>query len=493
METITMTLAEMKEKLIKNANLFYNGLETEIPDAVYDGLLKLILTEDSTFNVYDHIVYTNDGVQVPHDITFRDFTKNNDISEFSDEEGFIDYKSKYYVLPKLDGSSVVTYYNNDGTLDKILSRSDDETGFLNTNKLKNKVPAVIPGCIRMLAEAVVPLKDGGRAKANGMINSKYMQDDVDQYLTLVPFDYYKLDGSKVPNTDIEVTDYEVFCRIRDKGEFVFNNEVYPCDGIVGYPRDDNEVLDIHKLYYTESAITEITEISLENAWTGIKHPVANFETVLLDGTYVSRASMSNYQLLKESRIYPGVKVKVIKANMTIPKIIEVVSEPDEVAENEYFNSIVCSDCGSPVREIGVDVVCTNPTCDWWVRKMLTSIAEVTENNTQEISELIWNSVEVPKSVIDLLVTEEFLSKFNSDISYALYFLGLPRLSEAKIEAMVNAKAEENSGLICEVIYGLASWNQWWYYEVIIEKLKGLLMKYQIIYELDNHDLSKVAQ
>lgn len=488
MEVIKMSHEEMKASLIENANLFYNGFETKVSDAVYDTMLKLVKQDEPEFNIYEHIKYTEDALQVPHKCEFRSFNKTADIASFETKEGFDKYRESYYVLPKFDGSSTVTYYNKDGSLDMILSRSDDICGFTQTNKLKNKVPNVAPGIDVQLAEAVVPLKDGGRAKANGMINSKYLQDDVDKYLTLIPFDYYMSDGTKKPNLAVEVTDWDVFCRIRDKGEFVYpvNGELYPCDGIVGYAKDGSETLDIHKLYFTEKTESEITSVSWEPAWTGIIHPVANFNTVVLDGTNVSRASLSNYAQCKAMHVIPGAHVNVIKANMTIPQITEVTddveSEEFKAKELKYFGNLTCSYCGAKLREYGNnDVVCSSDRCSFWLPKILTGLYWIghQEDLSEMDNEILWSVDKWTREFVHKLFTEDDKKKFESDIEVHLAVVDLPRLNEGKRQGIIDTYrngtgvVDESIGItdpksIKSAIYTAASWSQWWYYEKFIE-------------------------
>lgn len=496
MEVIKKTHEEMKDALIKNANLFYNGYNTEIDDATYDAYLKLVKDDEPEFDIYSYIKYENDGLSVKHmlddsPLVFRDFTKTNDIESIDSEEKFIELSKDYYILPKFDGSSTVTTYDAQGNLDKIVSRGDDEWGFLNTNKLRNKVINHRDGVRIQLGEAVVAKVNGGRAKANGMINSKYLQDDVDKFLTIIPFDFYLSDGTKTPNLDVLVDDYSVFSMIRDKGEYIYHKSgdvndgaIIPCDGIVGYPKPEGakyategETLRIIKLYFSEAKESIIRNIDWEPAETGVIHPVANFDTVEIDDTYVSRANLYNYQNVINKKYYPGVAVSVIKANMTIPDIKEVIN-PDDTEAQKYIESITCPYCGTKLIPYGnVDCICPNDSCEWWMQNLMLSVLYYyPELGTDYNYQLIY-SAETFKdklSVFKNMINKEIVNKFE-DQKFLLDFIGIPRLNQAKYDGILSEVANGKS--LKDACYLYLSDMQWEYFttkESKIQKFKQLI-------------------
>ena len=72
----------------------------------------------------------------------------------------------------------------------------------------------------------------------------------------------------------------------------------------------------------EEAETTLREIEWSPSRTGLINPVAIFDTVDLEGTDVSRASLHNISYVKDMQLGIGDRIKVYKANMIIPQISE---------------------------------------------------------------------------------------------------------------------------------------------------------------------------
>lgn len=440
---IKMSLEEMKECVIKNANLFYNGETTEIPDFNYDAMISLILKQEPTFNVYEHIKY-KDGVRMFHDKDiYREYTKKADISDIDTEEKWNEYCKNFVPMIKYDGSSVVCYYNEDGTLNKIISRGDDESGILQTEKLRNKVPAKVEPGIRILfGEAVCSKYDEngnlmGRSSSNGMINSKYLQEKVDKYLFIRFWDILKYDGSREPYIANKITSYKTFCEIRDTASYT-DSEIgsVMADGIVGYPKDySNTILDIHKIY-----ASEIKEVTLENIeWitapnSGIIHPKAIYTKVMLDGTNCSKATLNNYQNVINNKMYPGMKIKVAKANVTIPQVVEFIN-PDEKKCEEYIKSLTCPECGGKLVRYGaVDCVCGEDNCSWWQYAFYCKFFG-SGFLTESEETMIWETAYNEYTYLKKLINQQRLIDFFKEDMKLVDFVAIPRLPKATKEVL----------------------------------------------------------
>ena len=100
-------------------------------------------------------------------------------------------------------------------------------------------------------------------------------------------------------------------------------------------------------------------------WSASKsslNPVAIFDTVNINNTEVSRASVHNVSILKKLGIVPGSTVSVYLANLIIPQICENLGDKVEITYPD-----VCPVCGSPTSiRIGKDgtetLYCTNHDC-----------------------------------------------------------------------------------------------------------------------------------
>ena len=111
---------------------------------------------------------------------------------------------------------------------------------------------------------------------------------------------------------------------------------YPIDGIV-FKYDDIDVYaaagrtDHHfkgglaYKFYDESYETNLKNIEWTMGRTGQLTPVAIFEPVEIKGSTISRASLHNISIMKQTlgeKPYIGQKIKVVKMNEIIPQIIE---------------------------------------------------------------------------------------------------------------------------------------------------------------------------
>lgn len=133
----------------------------------------------------------------------------------------------------------------------------------------------------------------------------------------------------------------------------------------------------------EIAETTLLQIEWNASRTGLINPIAVFDPVELEGTSVRRASIHNLSVVKELKLAVGDKIKVYKANMIIPQILENLTPSGEVDVPEN-----CPACGNPIalrKEKDVEVVlCINPECP---AKNIKSFTLLTSRNALNIEGL----------------------------------------------------------------------------------------------------------
>lgn len=126
-------------------------------------------------------------------------------------------------------------------------------------------------------------------------------------------------------------------------------------------------------FYDEVYVTYLKDIEWTMGRTGILTPVAVFDTVDIDGSEVSRASLHNVSVMEETlgTSYIGQKVEVFKANMIIPQI----ASAEQIDENfmhypelDFINiPTVCPVCGGETQVIDNDgvkvLMCLNQGCE----------------------------------------------------------------------------------------------------------------------------------
>lgn len=112
----------------------------------------------------------------------------------------------------------------------------------------------------------------------------------------------------------------------------------------------------------QEATTTIREIEASVGRTGAVTPTAVFDTVILAGTRVSRASLHNQDEIDRKGVYVGAPVVVLKAGDIIPEVVRVTDPPPPGVEL-YRLPTACPACGSElVRPEGAAVTrCPNRT------------------------------------------------------------------------------------------------------------------------------------
>jgi DNA ligase (NAD+) len=118
----------------------------------------------------------------------------------------------------------------------------------------------------------------------------------------------------------------------------------------------------------EMAETVLRQVEWNVSRNGELAPVAIFDTVELEGTEVSRASLHNPKFIDDMRLNLGDRIRVCKRNMIIPHVEENLSrdKPRNSAANDILPSI-CPCCESKVltslSKDGEPVLsCTNENC-----------------------------------------------------------------------------------------------------------------------------------
>ncbi len=117
-------------------------------------------------------------------------------------------------------------------------------------------------------------------------------------------------------------------------------------------------------YAAEEAPSRLLRLACQVGRTGVVTPVAEFETVLLAGTTVSRATLHNADRLAELDLHAGDTIVVRKAGEIIPEVVRVLSELRPAGATRLELPHGCPECGSElVREEGEAATrCVNSSC-----------------------------------------------------------------------------------------------------------------------------------
>ena len=159
---------------------------------------------------------------------------------------------------------------------------------------------------------------------------------------------------------------------------------YPIDGLVArfdevaygdtLGETDHHAKDAFAFkFFDESYETKLIDIEWSMGRTGVLTPIAIFEPLDIDGSIVSRASLHNLSVLKDTLGgygYEGQRVNVAKMNMIIPQIVGADKTMPEDTMIKFFGPpCTCPACGGPTTiEVtafsGIEnVTCDNPGCE----------------------------------------------------------------------------------------------------------------------------------
>lgn len=154
--------------------------------------------------------------------------------------------------------------------------------------------------------------------------------------------------------------------------------------------------------FNDSVETTLRDVEWSCGKTGILTPVAIFDTVDIEGSEVSRASLHNISVMSEilGRSWKGQKIGVYKANMIIPAVrwaeqFDARKFNDLILDVSYINiPIKCPICGQPtkiVKENDSEVLCcTNETCKG---RLLGKLSHAASKNALNIDGLSESTIE----------------------------------------------------------------------------------------------------
>ncbi len=170
-------------------------------------------------------------------------------------------------------------------------------------------------------------------------------------------------------------------------------------------------------FQAEQVRTKILKVTVQVGRTGTLTPVAELEPVRLAGTTVKRASLHNFDYVKERDIRVGDTVIIEKAGEIIPQVVKPIVEERKGDEKKIEPPSTCPICGGPVGKIepqDVALRCLNPYCpaklEAWIENFASRKAmDIHGLGTKLIKKLIESGrIKDPADIYGL--DKEFISK-----------------------------------------------------------------------------------
>lgn len=418
---------ELVTQLNAYRNAYYNNSESQISDYEYDNLFdELKQLEDETGVVMSNSPTQTVGYEVKsklekvkhsHPMLSLDKTKDvNDLIAFSGGRDCI-------VSLKLDGLTILNTYNN-SKLVQAETRGNGEEGEIVTHNARvfDNLPSSIPydRKFEIEGEAIITQSDFEKINVNGEYkNSRNLASgsvrQLDSNVTKnrhvrfvawkIPFGVtaYSIGFDIAARYGFEVVPYEKYNSSKDdihviieKLKTVAREKGYPIDGLVitydnieyGKSLGMTGHHPKHSLafkFYDEEVTTTLRDIEWSMGKTGSLCPVVIFDSVEIDGTEVSRASVHNWSMVQDLELGIGDTITVYKANMIIPQIADNLTRsgnatfPDE-----------CPICGGLTKIVKDKdtkvVVCDNPNCKGKLLGKLTHAVSKNALNIDGMSE-----------------------------------------------------------------------------------------------------------
>lgn len=117
------------------------------------------------------------------------------------------------------------------------------------------------------------------------------------------------------------------------------------------------------------ATTKLKNIIVQVGRTGVLSPVAEVETVFLDGTNISRITLHNAEEIRRKDVRIGDTVVIKRAGRVIPAVVRVIDDQRTGTEALFHMPTRCPSCGGPVQrrtlaggETEVALRCENEDC-----------------------------------------------------------------------------------------------------------------------------------
>ena len=382
-------------KLLSEAAEAYYAKDIEImPNVTYDALCDelqaleektgTILAGSPTLKVgYEAVDYLPKERHASPMLSLAKTKSREELAEWlGDQEGLLSWKE--------DGLTVVLTYNG-GELIKCVTRGNGEVGEVVTANARTfiNLPLHIPFKNELVirGEAVIGYKDfekinesipeeGARYKnprnlCSGSVRQLDSAVTARRHVRVMAFSLVSAEGMDFDNSmekqfeflkdmGFAVVEYEKVNAsnvVEAVGRFeqrIVNNDI-PSDGLVLAYDDLAYAASLGRTakfprgaiafkWADEMAETTLKSVEWNTSRTGLINPVAVFDTVDLEGTEVSRASLHNISIIKQLKLGIGDRIKVYKANMIIPQISENLSQSGDLPIPS-----VCPVCGGEAR------------------------------------------------------------------------------------------------------------------------------------------------
>ncbi len=501
-------ILKLREELKYHSDKYYNDDAPEIDDFTYDKMLReleLLENENPEFKDENSPTVRVGGntstlfAPVTHKVplqSLEDAFSYEELLDFDKRVKNAGINAEYVVELKIDGLSVSLEYEN-GVFVRGATRGNGTVGedvtenLLQIKEIKKKLKTDLPylcvrGEIYMSKATFEALNEENeiegkklfanpRNAAAGSLRQKNSQITKERNLSIFIFNLQACEGKKfyshtetldfIKKIGLPVSVYyntfktmdDAYNEIKRLGEM--REELpFDIDGAVIKVNDFNEreILGqttkfpkwaIAYKYPAEIKETKLTDIIIQVGRTGVLTPNAVLTPVRLAGTTVSRATLHNYDNIRDKDIRIGDTVLVRKAGDIIPEIIDSVKEKRNGNERTFTMPEICPECGSKVeREEGEAAYrCTSVECRAQVLRNLYHFA------SKEAMDIEGLGPQIVKQLSDnglISTVADIYTLKSEDIS------SLERMGEKSAQNLINAIEKSKTRGLDAVVFAL---------------------------------------
>ena len=418
-------IKELTELLNYHNHKYYVEDNPEISDFEYDRLLRELENLEAEYPEYASELSPTKRVggavlsefgQVVHEVpmeSLQDAFNEEEIYDFDKRVGSAVSDAEYVVEHKIDGLSVSLEYRN-GEFFRGSTRGDGSVGEDVTENLKTiksipmKLSEAIP-YLEVRGEVFIskenfqkindfreaneePLFANPRNAAAGSLRQLDSKIAASRKMDIFVFNIQRIEGREIKNH------LEGLRLLRELGfKVILNDELYPdiksaykrvleigeergelyfdIDGAVIKVNDfeKRKVLSstskfprwaVAYKFPAEQKETKIEDIIVQVGRTGAVTPLAILTPVRVAGTTVSRATLHNFDFIKDKDIKIKDTVVIQKAGDIIPEVVRVCEDKRTGEEKDFSMPEYCLECGARiVREEGEAAYrCTGMNC-----------------------------------------------------------------------------------------------------------------------------------
>lgn len=303
-------------------------------------------------------------------------------------------ESDIVIQHKMDGLTLVLSYEK-GTLKKAVTRGNGEIGEVVTQTamgIKN-IPQSIDykEPLEVRGEVVVPYKEFERINTDGRYsNPRNLASGTIRQLdtkksSRIKMEFHAFDISNKYSIPSLLNETDAISLLRTLGFEVVQTWTIPGNNLEGVKECLDAILESRKQlpfmidgavikfndfktqeelgstskfpkwaiafkFPSMDATTKLLSVDWQVGKSGQITPVANFEPVEIDGVTIARATLHNYQNIKNKDIRIGDTIMVIRANDVIPYIQQSVKNLRDGNEIGIEKPTTCPSCGETLAE-----------------------------------------------------------------------------------------------------------------------------------------------